>query len=75
MSKRGWLLFALIGILWGVPYLFMKVAVEELSIAVIVFARLAIGATLLMVIALRQRARVKLRPYVKYILFYAVLEM
>jgi drug/metabolite transporter (DMT)-like permease len=75
MSKRGWLLFALIGILWGVPYLFMKVAVEELSIAVIVFARLAIGATLLMVIALRQRALVKLRPYVKYILFYAVLEM
>jgi drug/metabolite transporter (DMT)-like permease len=75
MSKRGWLLFALIGILWGVPYLFMKVAVEELSIAVIVFARLAIGATLLMVIALRQRALVNLRPYVKYILFYAVLEM
>lgn len=75
MSKRGWLLFALIGILWGVPYLFMKVAVEELSIAVIVFARLAIGATLLMVIALRQRALVKLRPYLKYILFYAVLEM
>lgn len=75
MSKRGWILFALIGILWGVPYLFMKVAVEELSIAVIVFARLAIGATLLMVIALRQRALVKLRPYIKYILFYAVLEM
>lgn len=41
MSRRGWLLFSLVGVLWGVPYLFMKVAVEELSIAVIVFGRLA----------------------------------
>ncbi len=46
MSRKGWVLFALVGLLWGVPYLFMKVAVEELSTPVIVFARLAIGALL-----------------------------
>lgn len=54
MSRRGWLLFSLVGVLWGVPYLFMKVAVEELSIAVIVFGRLAIGAALLIPISIHQ---------------------
>lgn len=75
MSRRGWLLFSLVGVLWGVPYLFMKVAVEELSIAVIVFGRLAIGAALLIPISIHQGAFRNIRPHMKYIIFYAILEM
>lgn len=75
MSRRGWLLFALIGFIWGVPYLFMKVAVAELSISVIVFSRLAIGAMLLIPIAMHQGVLQSARVHLKYILFYAVLEM
>lgn len=75
MSRRGWLLFSLIGVIWGVPYLFMKVAVDELSIPLIVFSRLAIGAALLIPLALRENSKSPIKPYLKYILFYAFLEM
>ena len=33
MSRKGWGLFALVGVLWGVPYMFMKIAVAELVLA------------------------------------------
>ena len=75
MSRRGWALFALIGALWGVPYMFMKVAVEELSTPVIVFSRLAIGALLLIPLAIYQGSLAKALLYWRYILFYAILEM
>lgn len=75
MSRRGWALFATIGVLWGVPYLFMKVAVEELSTPMIVFIRLMIGAILLLPIALSKLKLSQIRPYLKYIALYAVLEM
>jgi drug/metabolite transporter (DMT)-like permease len=75
MSRRGWALFALIGALWGVPYMFMKVAVAELSTPVIVFSRLAIGALLLIPLALYQGSLRSALPYWRYILFYAILEM
>lgn len=75
MTRRGWALFALIGVLWGVPYLFMKVAVEELSTPVIVFARLVIGAAMLVPIALFQRSLGGALKYWRYIALYAILEM
>ena len=75
MSRRGWALFSLIGGLWGVPYMFMKVAVAELSTPVIVFSRLAIGAILLVPLALYQGTLRSALPYWKYIAFYAILEM
>ena len=43
MSRRNWLLFLFVGFIWGIPYLLIKVAVEELSPPVIVFSRVAIG--------------------------------
>lgn len=75
MSRKGWLLFSLVGLLWGVPYFFIKVAVEELSISMIVFSRLLIGATLLVPLAMREGSLKKALPYWRYILIYAVLEM
>ncbi|RJL24798.1 DMT family transporter [Bailinhaonella thermotolerans] len=53
MSKRGWVLFALMSVIWGVPYLMIKVAVAEVSVPVLVFARTAIGAAVLLPLALR----------------------
>ena len=47
MSRRGWFLFILVGFLWGVPYLFIKVAVDPdngFSPAIVVCLRTAIGA-------------------------------
>ncbi|REE97299.1 drug/metabolite transporter (DMT)-like permease [Thermomonospora umbrina] len=54
MSRRGWVLFALMSVIWGIPYLMIKVAVEGgVSVPVLVFARCAIGALVLLPLALR----------------------
>ena len=75
MTRRGWGLFALVGALWGVPYLFMKVAVEELSTPLIVFARVLIGALVLIPLAFYMKTLTPALKYWRYILLYAVLEM
>ncbi|MGP4023055.1 DMT family transporter [Actinomadura sp. 3N407] len=53
MSRRGWMLFALMGVLWGIPYLMIKVAVEGVSVPMVVFARTALGAAVLLPLAIR----------------------
>ncbi|MEV0402686.1 DMT family transporter [Actinoallomurus sp. NPDC050550] len=54
MTARGWLLFSLMGVVWGVPYLMIKVAVDAVSPFTVVFTRCALGAVLLLPFALRQ---------------------
>jgi drug/metabolite transporter (DMT)-like permease len=54
VSRRGWLLFGAMGVLWGIPYLLIKVAVDELSPAFVVWARTLIGAVVLLPLALRR---------------------
>jgi len=75
MSRKGWGLFALVGVLWGVPYMFMKIAVEELAVPVIVFSRLLIGALVLIPLAFHKKTITAALEYWPYIAFYAVLEM
>src|SRR5690349_3952729 len=59
MTRRGWLLFAAMGLIWGIPYLLIKVAVTEVSPATLVFFRTGIAALLLLPVA---AARGQLRP-------------
>ncbi|MBV8529539.1 MAG: DMT family transporter, partial [Candidatus Dormibacteraeota bacterium] len=47
MSRRGWLLFLTVGLVWGFPYLLIKEAVAGFSPLTVVFIRTAIGALLL----------------------------
>ena len=47
MSRRGWVLFTSLGIIWGTPYLFIRVAVEHLSPAVVVLGRMTLAVLLL----------------------------
>lgn len=54
MTARGWFLFSLMGVIWGIPYLLIKVAVAEVSPPALVFTRCALGALLLLPFALRQ---------------------
>jgi drug/metabolite transporter (DMT)-like permease len=56
LSPRGWLLFAAMSIIWGIPYLLIKVAVEGVSAPVLVFARTAVGAAVLLPLALSRTA-------------------
>jgi drug/metabolite transporter (DMT)-like permease len=52
MNRRGLLLFAAMCVIWGIPYLLIRVAVGEISPAMLVFARTGIGALILMPIVL-----------------------
>ncbi len=75
LSRRGWVFFAAMCVIWGIPYLLIKVAVDELSPAMLVFARTAIAALLLLPIAV---ARGELRPLLPYwfpLLVFAAIEI
>ncbi|MGA8923385.1 MAG: DMT family transporter [Candidatus Dormiibacterota bacterium] len=48
MTRRGLLLFAAMCVIWGTPYLLIRVAVGELSPAELVFFRTAVAALILM---------------------------
>src|SRR4051812_21092348 len=52
MKRRSWLLFAAMCVIWGVPYLLIRVAVREFSPGVLVFARTAVGGLVLLPFAL-----------------------
>jgi drug/metabolite transporter (DMT)-like permease len=56
MTRRAWLLFATVSLLWGVPYLFIKVAVAEVPPVTVVFVRVALAAALLAPAAARRGA-------------------
>ncbi len=54
MTRKGWLLFTAISVFWGIPYLFIKIAVRELDPSVVVFARIGIATVVLLPIALQR---------------------
>ena len=55
MTRRGLFLFAALGIAWGIPYLFIKVAVSELEPEMVVLGRSALAAVLLLPLAFYRR--------------------
>jgi drug/metabolite transporter (DMT)-like permease len=59
MTRRGWLLFAAMSVIWGVPYLMIRVAVRDLSPATLVGARTALAALILLPLAAQRK---QLRP-------------
>jgi drug/metabolite transporter (DMT)-like permease len=75
VSGRGWVLFASMGVLWGIPYLMIKVAVEGVSVPVLVFVRTAIGAAVLLPLALRAGRPTWLRERWRPLLAFAVIEI
>jgi drug/metabolite transporter (DMT)-like permease len=75
MSRRGWLLFATMSIIWGTPYLLIRVAVRELSPATLVFARTLPAALLLIPLALRRGDLRPLLVHWRWIVAYTVVEI
>ena len=57
MSLRGWVLFAAMSVAWGVPYLFIKIAVDDgLSPGFVAWSRVALATLVLLPVALRSGA-------------------
>jgi drug/metabolite transporter (DMT)-like permease len=75
MTRRGLLLFAAMCVIWGIPYLLIRIAVRDLSPAVLVLGRTTIAALLLLPLAAR---RDELRPLVRHwapLLAFAAIEI
>ena len=75
MSRKGLLLFIAAGVAWGLPYFFIRIAVEDFSTATIIFARVVVGAAVLLPLAIRRNA---IRPALKawpWVLAFAFIEM
>jgi drug/metabolite transporter (DMT)-like permease len=56
VSARGWALFAAVSVIWGMPYLFIKIGVEELSPGFVAWSRVALAAVVLLPLAIRTGA-------------------
>jgi drug/metabolite transporter (DMT)-like permease len=63
VTWRGWTAFVALGIIWGLPYFFIKIAVQEVSPFVLAFSRVVLATMILMPIAWRRGA---LRSWAKH---------
>lgn len=75
MTRRGLILFLILGVAWGIPYVLIKIAVTELSPEMVVLARSAIAAVILIPLS---AARGELRTVFRYwrpLLAYTLIEI
>ncbi|MDX6246545.1 MAG: hypothetical protein QOE76_4268 [Frankiales bacterium] len=75
MSRKGWALFLALSVIWGVPYLLIKVAVEALQPSVVVFLRTVIGAALLLPFAGLRGELMPVLPRWRPLLLFAFVEI
>jgi drug/metabolite transporter (DMT)-like permease len=76
MTRRAWAAFAAMSVIWGMPYLFIKVAVDDgVSPAFLSFARVALAAVVLLALAFKAGALRSLRGHWRWVAAYAVAEI
>jgi drug/metabolite transporter (DMT)-like permease len=75
MTARAWWLFAAVSILWGIPYLFIKLAVEDISPIWVAFGRIVVAFAVLLPYAWHKGALRGLGKHWKPLLIYSVVEI
>lgn len=75
MSRKGWVLFVSLCVIWGIPYLLIRVAVEELSPVALVFFRTAPAALLMAPFAFRRGALGALLASWRWVTTYTIIEI
>ena len=74
MSRRGWTYFLAMAVIWGIPYLLIRVAVRQLDPGVLVLGRTAPAALLLAPLVIAQRQLPALLRHFKWIAIFGVVE-
>lgn len=74
MTWRVWLAFGCLGIIWGLPYFFIRLAVEEVSPFVVAWSRITLAALVLLPIAWRRGALRSLGAHIGPICAFSVSE-
>lgn len=76
MSRRAWLAFATMSLIWGVPYLLIRIAVRDgVPPASLAWARIFLAALVLLLLAWRGSVLRGLRERWLWLLAYAVAEV
>jgi drug/metabolite transporter (DMT)-like permease len=76
VSARAWALFAAVSTLWGIPYLFIKIAINGgVPPIVLAWGRLVIGAAILLALAWKSGVLRDLRGRWRFIVAYGVIEV
>jgi drug/metabolite transporter (DMT)-like permease len=76
MSARAWVTFGAVSVLWGIPYLFIKVAVDDgVPPAFLAWVRVVVAAALLLAIAWRAGTLASLRGHWRWLALFAVAEI
>jgi len=75
MTRRALVLIAAVSFLWGIPYLFIAVAVDEVSPAWVAFSRTALAALVLLPLAPRSNALRGLRDRAGWLVVLAAAQM
>jgi drug/metabolite transporter (DMT)-like permease len=75
MSRRAWVLFTALSIIWGLPYLLIKLVITDFSPAQIVFIRTLLAAIILLPLVIKQRTLSKLKGSWGWVIVFAVIEI
>lgn len=75
MTRRGWLLFGAMAVIWGVPYLLIKIAVAELTPATLVLLRTTVAGLILVPLAVARGDVRPLLPRWRWVVAYTFVEV
>jgi drug/metabolite transporter (DMT)-like permease len=76
MSRTAWIAFAIVSVLWGTPYLLIKVAVDDgMEPIFLAWGRCMIGAAVLLPFAIRSGALGGLRSGWRWLLAFTLIEI
>jgi drug/metabolite transporter (DMT)-like permease len=75
VNRRAWIQMSVLAALWGASYMFIKVALDDVSPFVVVWVRLVLAALVLLPIAYRRGALAELRPHLSTILFLSIVQV
>ena len=74
MSRRGWTLFLAMAVIWGIPYLLIRVAVRQLDPGVMVLLRTGPASVLLTPIVIARRQVSVLIRNLRWIIIFGIVE-
>jgi drug/metabolite transporter (DMT)-like permease len=74
VAWRGWIAFVALGIIWGLPYFFIKIALQEVPPLVLAFSRLLLATAILLPIAWQRGALRSVWSHKAAILAFALVE-
>ncbi len=75
MSKRGWILFLSLGLLWGMPYLLIRIAVTAFDPLIVAGTRTLLSSLLLLPVALHRKALAPAFAKWKWLLAFTLVEI